>query len=153
MKKNVLHLGVFVVVLAVLLLEVMPVIAAHKTTYTCQELPGEVLDEGVWTFLPNGNIHLRGFVMKLPEVVSDPRLSGDGIVVMNANWDANFTGPIWGTDRLVNDGGGWEGTWEGKMTEQGSVYHSADKGFGGYEGMMSWRHMDRGVCTGELLEH
>jgi hypothetical protein len=48
-------------------------------------------------------------------------------------------GPMWGTVRLDNAGGYWEGSWTGERTElQGFSYIQAVlRGHGGYEGLQA----------------
>jgi hypothetical protein len=153
MKQKILRLGVLTLVLAVLLMGVMPATAAHKTTFTCTETWYADVDPGVWTLLPNGNVHIRGMVLILNEYASDSRLSGLNTVVLNANWDANLTGPAWGTFKIMNEDGGWEGHWEGEMTEQGGIHHATGDGFGSYDGMKVWWYVNLDECYGEFLEH
>ena len=58
--------------------------------------------------------HLRNAEIISVVSSSDERVTGDMTVVLNANWDQNFSGPIWGTFSLAVEGGGtWEGTWQG----------------------------------------
>jgi hypothetical protein len=91
-------------------------------------------DPGVWTF-PDGNIHVRGMVTSYVEQSNCPEVSGINTVVMNANWDANFIGPMWGTNNLetsYGDGGIWKGTWSGKLNSDGTMsYTGTSKGVSG----------------------
>lgn len=149
MKKNYF---LFTVILAVLLLGVTPVMAAEKIEFPCTETFVAELDPGTWTF-PGGNIHVRGMVQLSREEAPDPRNTGYNTVVVNANWRPDWTGPMWGTFRLETDEGGvWEGTWAGRMTEQGSRYHAVGTGFGLYSGMKIWVDMNYGDCQVQLRE-
>lgn len=152
MRKNYFRLGAILVVMAVLLIGTAPVTAAEKTEFQCTETFIATLDPGSWTF-PDGNIHIRGMKSLFREE-GDARVEGDNTVVLNANWRSDGTGPMWGTWRLVTDEGGiWEGTWAGMMTEQGSWYHAVGDGMGMYAGMKMWVDMNFGDCRIKILEH
>jgi len=153
MKKSYFLLGVLLVILAIPLFGVTPVTAAEKTEFPCTEELIANLDPGTWTY-PNGNIHIRGMIQLFRETGPDPRIVGDNTVVVNANWQSDWTGPIWGTFSFVTDEGGlWEGTWAGQMTEAGAVYNGSGNGYGMYAGMKMWVDMNYGVCTITVLEH
>ncbi len=138
--------------LTALLLSVAPAGAqAEVTEYTQWEACNAPTNHGTWTF-PDGNIHLRGMVLPCNETASDPRLAGSNTIVMNANWGADGLGPMWGTFRQVNEGGVWEGTWEGMMTASGSQLHITGKGSGGYEGLKLWQEGGNGVYQGRILD-
>jgi hypothetical protein len=87
-----------------------------------------VLDEGVWTF-PGGNIHVRDRVSQYEEVSSVcPQVAGTNTTTMNANWDANSVGPMWGTGLSETDyggGGAWQGRWRGALGADGSCTYQA----------------------------
>lgn len=109
-------------------------------------------DPGTWTF-PDGNAHVRGMVLQCRDQSSDPRGTGDNTVVLNANWDSNSLGPMWGTFQFETDEGGvWEGTWEGMITTSGSQYHATGMGQGIYEGMKLWVDSVNGVWQGRILD-
>lgn len=109
-------------------------------------------DVGIWTF-PAGNVHVRGMVLLCREESSDPRGTGDNTVVLNANWDSGSLGPMWGTYHFETDEGGvWEGTWEGMVTTNGSQYHATATGRGVYEGMKQWVDSANGVWRGRILD-
>ncbi len=107
---------------------------------------------GTWAF-PNGNIHIRGMTLQCRDESADPRGTGNIDVVLNANWDSNMLGPMWGTFRFVTDEGGvWEGTWEGMVTTSGFQYHVTGTGQGIYEGMKIWSDYVNGVWQGRILD-
>jgi hypothetical protein len=151
MRKNHIRFGTVLIVMAVLLFSFAPATAAEKTEFTCVETPLALLDPGAWSY-PDGNVHVRGMVELLGEQISDPHLVGENTIVLNANWRADMTGPVWGTFRFETTGGGWEGTWAGQVTGQGTWYNAAGKGFGEFAGMKMWVHMRYGDCSGEFLE-
>jgi len=144
-----------VTVLGVLLAFAAPIAAQASIT----EITGtEVchmfnpINPGTWTF-PDGNVHVRGMVFLCRDESSDPRETGNIEVVMDANWDSNMLGPIYGTFRTVTDEGGvWEGTWEGLVTTSGFQYHVIGMGQGRYEGMKIWLDYVNGVFQGRILD-
>jgi hypothetical protein len=115
--------------------------APPKTEFTSTETYSETLDDGVFTFPDNNNLHIRNLVEAYIDEASDPRASGESAYTINANFrlmpePVLFTGPMWGTFRLSNDGGYWEGTWTGRRDENGfSYFHIVGHGRGGYEGL------------------
>lgn len=121
MRRQKWSVWVLLTLVAVLLLAPGSV-AAKATRIECtgtETLLG-YLDPGIWTY-PNGNIHVRGMVELYEEASACPQLAGLNTVTMNANWDANYAGPIWGTSvNLTTDGGVWETTWQGKTFADGS---------------------------------
>jgi hypothetical protein len=59
-------------------------------------------------------VQVRGVVATTEDSMSDPRVSGTGTI--GGNYDRWGPGPEatqWGTYRLENEGGSWEGTWAG----------------------------------------
>lgn len=153
MKKRTFSLVVLMVLMLVLMFGVGSVNAAEKTVFPSYEELIATLDPGTWSY-PNGNIHIRGMVQLFQETAADPRGDGENTVVVNANWDSDFHGPMWGTFSFVTDEGGlWEGTWSGRMTENGPVYTARGNGYGIYAGMRIWVDMNLGTCTTTILEH
>lgn len=81
--------------------------------------------------------HIRDGVVVSRIISDDARVTGWMTVVFNANVDANFEGPAWGTFSIaVDDSGGiWEGTWQGlRIAEDGywtAALNVQGKGFGG----------------------
>jgi len=91
-------------------------------------------------------------VQLLDEPASDTRLVGINTIVINANWQADWSGPMWGTFRLETGDGRWEGTWAGQMTGQGSWYNAVVRGYGAYAGRKAWWEMSYGICQGRILD-
>ena len=81
--------------------------------------------------------HLRDGVVVSRIISDDARVSGWMTVVLNANFDANFEGPAWGTFSIdVDDSEGtWEGTWQGLRVAQDGYWIATlnvqGKGLGG----------------------
>ena len=82
-------------------------------------------------------IQMRDGFLTFHDDMSDPRISG--LWVMTWNYDglgSDTVGPMWGTSRLENDGGAWEGTWSGVLYPPD---RDAEAGWfvgeGGYEGL------------------
>ena len=148
MKRRTLSAWVILTLVAVLLVAPTSVSArAVRTQCTGSEISLEMLDPGVWTF-PDGNIHIRGMV-GLYRVDSDcPQMAGVNTVTINANWDANFAGPMWGVAQLVTDDGGvWESTWAGKTYADGSSeYRAVGRGVAG---SVQGLHMNLSAANGQ----
>ncbi len=113
--------------------------AAEKTDVTASEvfnpfgiLPGvPVVGDFVYPgtvkcpgYEPTGNpeqpcpagsrTHLRNAVVISVVTSLDDRVTGLMTVELNANWNADSEGPLWGTFSLAVDSGGtWVGTWQG----------------------------------------
>jgi hypothetical protein len=164
MKKRMQLILVILALIAALSLVTGSVAAkATKTEWTGTSTLGPVIDPGIWTF-PDGNVHIRGLVQELYAVVDDPRAGGREIVVANANWDADFAGPIWGTSHVQVDyegGGVWEGTFTGMNHADGS--QSARFEYQGTEGSVRGLKMfgtverpadpnSPGIATGIILD-
>lgn len=116
---------------------------AIKTEFTgLSYFTNEIIDPGVWTY-PDGNVHVRGWTVGYNDVMSDPRVSGTDTMLINFNMQSApapvfFSGPMWGTMRVENEGGYWEGSWTGFRDEQGFAYARATlHGHGGYEGLIA----------------
>ena len=81
--------------------------------------------------------HLRGTVIISQLISMDARMTGLMTIELNANWDADFSGPLWGTFSMAVDSGGtWEGTWQGlreRIAEDqwAGTLHVIGKGYGG----------------------
>ena len=113
--------------------------------------------------------HIRDAVIVTRVFSDDPRVAGMMMVEMNANWDANFQGPIWGTFSILLDSEGiWVGTWQGlRVFENGewaAELHVSGNGFGGLVDGMKMTAEDRiagifpmpiayeGVIEGRILD-
>ena len=81
--------------------------------------------------------HLRDTVIISQINSMDARVTGLMTIELNANWDADFEGPLWGTFSLAVDSGGtWVGTWQGlreRVAEDqwAGALHVIGKGYGG----------------------
>lgn len=130
--------------LLVFLILVAPVAArTTRTEYAGTEnYAGPVAPGRQWVS-EDGVLHIRGGQEAYCDDVSDSRLSGDSLVTLNANFHlaeppVYVYGRMWGTFRIENDGGYWEGHWVGKRTQQGSSYiRTVLHGHGGYEGLLA----------------
>ncbi len=75
-----------------------------------------------------GRIHFRDMAWWACYTSKDPRLSGVGKATASGNFDANYTGPVWGTWTIVPSPDCklldltnhptmfWEGTWQGQRS-------------------------------------
>lgn len=88
----------------------------------------------------DGTMHGRGGTLRCTDVANDPRVSGS----VSGTFDADAWGPdseevafvMWGTLRLENEGGAWEGRYTGaNTTETGDMYEVWYTGTGGYAGL------------------
>ena len=148
--------------------------AADKTEVTGTEVfdplglfgapVGEILLPGAVTcpsFEPTGDplqpcpvgarIHIRDYKFVSRVNSTDPALAGWMTVVLNANFDANATGPTWGTFSLALDAGGtWDGTYQGIRFQEGSTwvipFHVSGQGTGGAIDGMHLLAVDRIVA-------
>ncbi len=109
--------------------------ASDLPMITC---PGDELTGNPVQPCPIGSrTHMRNGVVRSEVFSDDPRMTGEMMVVFNANVDANFEGPAWGTFIFfVKDSDGiWEGTWQGlRVAEDGhwtAELNVRGKGIGG----------------------
>ena len=88
--------------------------------------------------------------VRYQEVSDCPQLAGINTVTMNANWDANYAGPIWGTAEMVTDDGGvWQSTWTGKTYADGrSEYRAVGHGVAG---SVQGLHMNLSAANGQWM--
>ena len=75
-----------------------------------------------------GRIHFREMAWWACYTSNDSRLSGVGMATASGNFDANYTGPVWGTWTIVPSPGCdpkdliyppvyWKGTWQGQRSQ------------------------------------
>jgi hypothetical protein len=94
------------------------------------------VDPGTITPVPGG-IRLRGAINIYHIDASDERITGDYTITLNANWDMDYAGPVWGSftcDRP--DGGEWSGVFYGWRYKVGAaewkaVFHEFGYGSAG----------------------
>jgi hypothetical protein len=92
----------------------------------------------------DGVLHIRGGQEAYRDEMDDNRISGEVVVTLNVNFQfadlpVMVYGPMWGTFRIENEDGYWEGSWVGERTqEQGSSYiQGVLRGHGDYEGLQA----------------
>jgi hypothetical protein len=78
---------------------------------------------------------MRGVVATTSDPMNHPRVTGTG-TIHGANDSYGSVGPQWGTYRLENAKGAWEGTWTGALWASGNVSQVTAwlVGSGAYEG-------------------
>jgi hypothetical protein len=109
--------------------------------YSGQSFPLEVTDDGVTRERPDGGQEVRGLVGTCRNETSDPRVDGLGTFVHDQDVYGGLPlSPRWGTFRLENEGGAWEGPYMGvrHRTEAWPpviIYIGRYVGEGGYEGL------------------
>jgi hypothetical protein len=142
MSKRIFNLSV--ASLLVLVVLAAPVAAGTtRTEYAGTEYYGGPITGGRQWISGDGVLHIRGGEESYYDDVSDPRLSGDSVVTVNANFQfaeppVFVYGQMWGTFRIENDGGYWEGHWVGERTEQGFSYiRTVLHGHGDYDGLLA----------------
>jgi hypothetical protein len=114
-------------------------------TVTCpgHEPTGEPADP-----CPAGSrINTRGLTILTRIVADTPLVTGWATIVVNANFDTFGTGPAWGTIIIeIDDGGTWEGTWQGIRVMEGIEWiipvHGSLQGTGGSVDGMQYRVLD-----------
>ena len=110
----------------------------RETPFTATEVAtwvnfGTALDDGTNQLMLNAsaNALIRA---------SDPRVMGAGTVTCSGIWLTNKTGRLWGSFRLGNIGGAWDGYWQGTNSLQdGHVVMSramCAEGSGVYQGLV-----------------
>ncbi len=86
-----------------------------------------------------------GFVWQAIEATTDPRASGQMTIVVNSIGHLNNgVSPMWGTFRIANDLGEWNGTWSGshRLVDGNDIVNiqGTARGSGGLAGLVSqWR--------------
>jgi hypothetical protein len=95
--------------------------------------------EGTATVAEDGTTQSRGWLLTCTDTINDPRVSGS--VTYSWNYDMwgsgmEFAHVQWGSGRLENAGGAWEGTLTGSFsTVNGDIILFWFEGTGGYEGL------------------
>jgi hypothetical protein len=144
-------------VLPALIAAVLLVAGPVAAQATATEVTGwvescEYSDPGHWTY-PGGNIHIRGMV-RICRERGHPYLEGVNTTVVNANYDSQGSGPVFGTfHRVTDEGGEWEGTFSGVRTTDGdAVVHAVGHGRGMYEGLQIMVTLENGLLTARILD-
>ncbi len=78
---------------------------------------------------------LRGLELRTRDAMSDPRVSGVGHVIIDADDYGAEIGPEWGTLRLENDEGAWQGPVSGFHSSADSHMAGWLQGEGAYAGL------------------
>ena len=93
----------------------------------------------------------RGVVITATIEMNDPRVSGTGTGLVNADF-YDHVGPEWGTTRLENAGGAWEGTVTGVAWADGNASDLSGwlVGSGAYEGYTYYWHLRAIGTTGTV---
>jgi hypothetical protein len=151
MAVKVLRMAVVVLILTILVAG--PVAAqARSTEVTGWVESCQVPDPGDWTY-PGGNIHIRGMV-RICRERGHPYLTGVNTTIVNANYDSQWSGPVFGTfHRVTDEGGEWEGTFSGVRTPDGRlVVHAVGHGRGMYEGLQIMVTLENGLLSARILD-
>ena len=150
--KRLLFVSVLVLALmAMLLVQVGPVAAqTTRTEFTGSETWVEDISWGKeWVTADKIN-HVRGGESRYAIVATDESVSGEEIITLNLNMELVddeavwATGRMWGTFRITNEGGYWEGIWTGVRDERGFSYiEYVGSGGGEYAGLQLRVHNER----------
>jgi hypothetical protein len=89
----------------------------------------------------DGRVLFKGMVQPGYDTTTDPRTSGEVTIVANAVWiPPALIGPMWGTFKVENENGAWEGHWQGQRTlvdgDVISKIQGTAHGSGDYEGLV-----------------
>jgi hypothetical protein len=110
-----------------------------------REAPFTATEVATWvnfgTALDNGtNLLMLNARASAVVTASDPRVAGTGTVICSGIWHTSKVGLLWGSFRLVNIGGTWDGYWQGTNSlENGHVLTSVGmtaEGSGVYQGLV-----------------
>ncbi len=133
-----------------------------QTTYTGDEIACELPEGGIVWLGEDNMLHGRDLVQACIDVADNPDLSGAATITINFNgtpwgWMV-FYGQMWGTLRIENAGGYWEGNWVGVREQDGSsTIDAVLHGYGEYAGQLARTHFVRPTAidlahfTGVLL--
>jgi hypothetical protein len=128
---------------------------ATTTTFTVEQPTVMLVDPG--TITHTGDI--RGSVYTGDIVSSDGRVVGQITSVVNVSWTRlgvfNLEAHMWGTFRIENAQGSWEGSWQGSRGPGELGIHIIDgvgRGAGAFEGLRIKFHMEDWVGMGEILD-
>ncbi len=154
----------------ILALVLMPTVQARartvKTTFTGTDTVIRDINLGKETFPDINLYHIRDNVFITRIEVTDPRVSGEALIKMDANFKlvdppVFVTGRMWGTFKLSNADGYWEGIIEGVRIKNGySYFKYVGHGEGAYKGLqlrMRYERLDPdpsvpGTLRGYILE-
>ena len=180
-KKQFVKVGVLLLVASLLLVPVAVAAADDQVTYYTgtEGLPsadacaaaggiGDGADDCVLafiqppTFTPDGKHLQAARIAYYRDATTDPRTTG--YTTVEAHLFLNMqTGraDIWGKWRVVADipagsdwaaGSGWEGTWNGQTSPDGTFVVATAEGTGGFEGMRLRMRMENGAIEGLIFE-
>lgn len=114
------------------------------------------------TFTPNGKQMRAARIGYYRDETTDPRTTG--YTTVEAHLFANMEtrrAHIWGTWRVLTDipagsdwaaGSGWEGTWNGQTSPDGTFVVATAEGTGSFEGLRLRMRMENGEIEGLIVE-
>jgi hypothetical protein len=118
-----------------------PTWAVAKKTYFTGESAQRIGYLGT-CITDGGKLYIRGAVLSGNDTTTDPRVTGESIFGLDAIWDrVRYTGQMWGSLRIANSEGEWNGYWQGTngSSDQNiitSVVATA-VGSGAYKGLLA----------------
>jgi hypothetical protein len=98
---------------------------------------------GTSTPLPGGGVFNKGIVVETRDELDDPRVNGNVVWVVNAIFDAEGFGTLWGTGELIIPGvGKWDMKYVGWLTSDGLTYEVGGRGRDGLKGSVAhWTYV------------
>ena len=147
MKKQ-----LFVLVAGLMVLSILAAPVQARTTRDPFEGTfyfGDYLSAGRQWVSEDGILHVRGMESIFSVESDDARINGEVLQVFNSNWalvdpPLLFHGPMWGTLRIENASGYWEGSWTGERTEEGATFvQCVLRGGDDYEGLQARLYLSR----------
>jgi len=103
---------------------------------------------------PGSLTHTRGFIIETRFETDSDLVTGYATISINANFDADNNGPLWGTISIKPDvvEGTWDGTWVGKREKEGEdswiiTVHASLQGHGESLDGMLYRAVDTVYAT------
>ncbi len=129
---------------------------AKVTEFTGTENLEALVYKGDFTFTPGGAWRVRDRKWEGVHKTTDPRVTGDVIIVVNCNKSPNDTGHCWGTMHVEPDDfeGAWEATWH--SPEGRPEISAVGYGTGELEGLKAWwtfmYYGDVGYISGRILD-
>lgn len=130
----------------------LPVLGQEASPSASPSLPSAVHVTGTMvvddiimgaTALVDGVLQMRGLTATTIDTMDDPRVSGTGAITGNFDSYGDVM-TQWGTYRLENADGAWEGNWRGVLWNRGDVTEHTMwlTGSGAYEGLTYYAHVN-----------
>jgi hypothetical protein len=100
----------------------------------------ELVNPGTVKQLEGGNIQVRNRVAVFLDSTNDSQLSGQRLVVLSHNFDANGYGNCYGTFSIETTSGLWEGDFKGQTTASGTTIKAIGYNFDERSETCEWKY-------------